>query len=179
MDHKEIISEWFDLYGDDIFHFLLYRVGSSDAEDLVQEVFIRALKSYKHFENLSSPKTWLYSIARNVAIDEWRKRGSRKWKKLIPLDKSPEVVSYETPEFILDGNEETHRIFSAIRQLKPSYQEVTILRGVKELSIKETADILNWSESKVRSTQHRARQVLLEILRRDEDDELQGFSKIR
>ncbi|WP_328225714.1 RNA polymerase sigma factor [Sutcliffiella cohnii] len=47
MSNEEKISQWFFEYSDDIYQFLLYKLGSSDVEDLVQEVFIRALKSLK------------------------------------------------------------------------------------------------------------------------------------
>ncbi|MFC0476288.1 RNA polymerase sigma factor [Robertmurraya beringensis] len=68
------ISEWFYLYNKDIYYFLVYYIGSSDVEDLVQEVFIRAIKGYDTFQQKSSPKTWLFSIARHVGMDEMRKR---------------------------------------------------------------------------------------------------------
>jgi RNA polymerase sigma-70 factor, ECF subfamily len=66
------ISEWFHQYSNDLYQFLIYYLGSSDVEDLVQEVFIRAIKNMDSFEEKSSPKTWLFSIARHIAIDEIR-----------------------------------------------------------------------------------------------------------
>ncbi|MBB2482931.1 RNA polymerase sigma factor [Bacillus sp. APMAM] len=66
MDSKKIISDWFHQYSDDIYQFFLYRIRPSDVEDLVQEVFIRAIKGLQSFQGNSSPKTWLFSIARNV-----------------------------------------------------------------------------------------------------------------
>ncbi|MFD2044228.1 RNA polymerase sigma factor [Ornithinibacillus salinisoli] len=166
MSHNETISDWFEKYGNDIYHFLIYKVGPTDAEDLLQEVFIKALKGFKRFKRNSSPKTWLFSIARNVAIDEARKRKSRKWSNTVPLDKTYEPSTDLSPEAILDFNEDTQEIYQCIQKLKANYQDVLILRGIKELSIQESAKILKWSENKVKTTHYRAKIALNEELRR-------------
>ncbi|MEN2768842.1 RNA polymerase sigma factor [Ornithinibacillus xuwenensis] len=166
MSHNEIISNWFERYGNDIYHFLIYRVGPTDAEDLLQEVFIKALKGFNGFKENATPKTWLFSIARNIAIDESRRKKSKKWADTIPIDTSNEPKTNDSPETILDFNEETKAIYQCIQLLKPKYQDVIILRGIKELSVQETARILKWSESKVKSTHYRAKKALHEELRR-------------
>jgi RNA polymerase sigma-70 factor, ECF subfamily len=166
VSHNEIISDWFERYGNDIYHFLIYRVGPRDAEDLLQEVFIKALKGYNGFKENSTPKTWLFSIARNLAIDESRKKKTQKWVDTVPLDISNEPKTDTSPETILDLNENTKAIYKCIQLLKTTYQDVIILRGIKELSVQETASILNWSESKVKSTHYRAKLALHEELRR-------------
>ncbi len=74
MDDKARIEQWFTTYGSDIHHFLVYYTGRSQAEDLVQEVFVKALKGSRKYQGRANPKTWLISIARRVAIDEYRKR---------------------------------------------------------------------------------------------------------
>ncbi len=63
------ISQWFYDYNHDIYHFLLYYVGSGDIEDLVQEVFIRAIRGLDSYRGASNPKTWLLSIARNFTAN--------------------------------------------------------------------------------------------------------------
>ncbi|MBC5636852.1 sigma-70 family RNA polymerase sigma factor [Ornithinibacillus sp. BX22] len=166
MSHNEIISNWFEQYGNDIYHFLLYRIGPRDAEDLLQEVFIKALKGFTSFKENATPKTWLFSIARNLAIDETRKKKAKKYATTVPLDQANEPKTVNSPEAILDLNEDTKAIYECIQLLKPNYQDVIILRGIKELSVQETANILKWSESKVKSTHHRAKIALHEELRR-------------
>lgn len=77
-----VFNDLHQRYHRDLFQFLFYMVKSRElAEDLVQEVYIRVLKAYQNFEGNSSEKTWLFSIARNVAIDYFRKQKS--WKKII------------------------------------------------------------------------------------------------
>jgi RNA polymerase sigma-70 factor, ECF subfamily len=152
------ISEWFYLYNKDIYHFLVYYTGSGDVEDLVQEVFIRAIKGFDTYEKKSSPKTWLFSIARNVGIDEIRKRKRIGMKQIIRFWE--EQTDKETPEKLLQLNENNRLLYEAIQSLKQNYREVIILRGIKELSVSETASILNWNENKVRITYHRALKTL-------------------
>src|SRR5690625_3101714 len=168
--HKEIISDWFVKYGNDIYHYLIYRSGASEAEDLLQEVFIKALKGSKTFRNRSSPKTWLFSIARNVAVDASRKQTAKKWLNIISLEKTRELKTEVTPETILQLNEERRVIYQAIQRLRPNYQDVIILRNIQELSVTETAKILKWSKHKVSSTHYRARLALINDLRGEKDE---------
>lgn len=158
---SSIISEWFYLYNKDIYHFLVYYIGSSDVEDLVQEVFIRAIKGIDSFQEKSSPKTWLLSIARNVGIDEIRRRKRLSVKKATWFQ--DEQKDTETPEDILQLNENNKLLYQAIQSLKTNYRDVVILRGIKELSVSETASILNWNENKVRTTYHRALKSLQNV----------------
>ncbi|WP_096155070.1 RNA polymerase sigma factor [Bacillus sp. FJAT-45066] len=174
MSNEQQISDWFQEYSDDIYQFLLYRLSSTDVEDHVQEVFIKAFRGIKRFKGDSSPKTWLYSIARNVAIDELRKKKREKWKYMILFEsKSNEKQSSTdlTPEKHYFLSEEHKEVIAAIHTLNDAYQEVLIMRGVKELSVEETAEVLGWSAAKVRSTHFRAKQALLVRLGGIEDGE--------
>ncbi len=77
-----VFEELYEKYHQDVFQFLFYMVKNREqAEDLVQEVYIRVIKSYSKFEGKSSEKTWIFSIARNVAIDSFRKQ--KNWKQRI------------------------------------------------------------------------------------------------
>jgi len=160
MSRKEIISEWFHQYSHDVYHFLIYYTGKSDVEDLVQETFIKALKGLERFNYNSSPKTWLFTIARNLAIDEARKKKNRIWDKITRFDHTAEGVAAETPETIFEENEQARELLAAIQKLKQNYREVVILRGIKELSVAETAAVLDWTEDMVRTNYHRALKAL-------------------
>lgn len=153
------ISDWFHQYSNDLYHFFVYYLGSTDVEDLVQEVFIRAIKKQDSFQEKSSPKTWLFSIARHIAIDEIRRKQRGRVKEFI-FKQSVDSYSTNTPEQVLEFNETNKELFKAIQTLKKSYRDVVVLRGIKELSVSETAEILNWKEEKVRLTFHRALKAL-------------------
>ena len=69
-----IFHRLYDTYHQDVFQFLIYLVKNRIvAEDLSHEVYVRVLKSYDRFQGRSSEKTWLFAIAKNVAIDYFRK----------------------------------------------------------------------------------------------------------
>jgi RNA polymerase sigma-70 factor, ECF subfamily len=157
MSKQEKISEWFYQYSDDVFHYLVYRTGKSDVEDMVQEVFVRAIKGVGSFKGDASPKTWLFSIARNLAIDEMK---SNNWKRMIMFQAFHEPQIHVTPETLYQESEETQTLYNAIQTLKSNYRDVIILRGIKEFTVDETAEVLNWSPGKVRSTYHRAKAAL-------------------
>lgn len=159
MADNDIIIDWFHEYSNDILHFLIYYTGRTDSEDMVQETFIKALRGLNTFNELSNPKTWLFSIARNVAIDEMRKQKKEKDKQKR-LSNSYEQSNIKSPEEIYRLNETNKEIYLVIQTLKQNYRDVLILKGIKELSVKETADILHWSENKVNVTYHRALKVL-------------------
>ncbi|MET3682905.1 RNA polymerase sigma-70 factor (ECF subfamily) [Alkalibacillus flavidus] len=160
MQKTTLISVWYERYSDELYNFLLYRVGKADVEDLLQEVFIRAYKGLDSFNGDANPKTWLYSIARNISIDEIRRRQRPKWKSMMPFESHHEPKTERTPEHVLELDEEKQAVYQAIQSLKPAFRDVLILRGIKEFSVREAADVLNWTENKVRSTYHRAKQKL-------------------
>ncbi|MGK5510465.1 RNA polymerase sigma factor [Brevibacillus formosus] len=157
-DHTGIrIEQWFRSYSQDVYRFLVYYTGRTNIDDLVQETFIRALKATQVTE-IENPKTWLFAIARNVAIDERRKTKLINWLPDIFLQ---HLVSHDkTPEESLMLSENKRLLYEMINQLKSSYRDVLILRGIKGLSSKETAEVLGWTEAKVNLTLHRAMKAI-------------------
>ncbi|GAB3792546.1 RNA polymerase sigma factor [Virgibacillus kimchii] len=154
---EELITDWFDSYADDIYRFLVYYMSTPDVEDVVQEVFIKAINRYDSFNGKSSPKTWLISIARNLAIDEIRRQKRQDWRRLI---KTYEYKTENSPESAQIANETKLQLHQVISKLRQNYRDVIILRGIEELSIAETADILKWPDKKVSLTFHRALKAL-------------------
>ncbi len=73
-DSRTIITQWFFQHSDELFRFAQVKVKyREDAEDLVQETFIAAIKSFDSFEGRASVKNWLYAILKNKIIDHYRK----------------------------------------------------------------------------------------------------------
>jgi RNA polymerase sigma-70 factor, ECF subfamily len=152
-------EELYDKYHQDLFSFLYYMVNNREqAEDLLQEVYIRIFKSYGTFRGKSSEKTWLFSIARHVAIDSFRKNSG--WKKRIvssfDWNKNELKDSSPLPEEISLQNEQISMLYTCVDKCPIDYRMVLILRYIHSMSISETAIALEWSESKVKTTQHRA-----------------------
>ncbi|MDQ0857473.1 RNA polymerase sigma factor [Bacillus sp. V2I10] len=145
-EHHREIERMFKLFGDDLYHFLVYYKGSHDVEDDVQEVFFRALKS--HFRSDSHPKTWLIGIARRLVIDQRRKKRLLSWL--------PKPERQKSPDDILMEHENVREVYRAIDELKTEYRDVVMLRVISDLSVEETSEVLGWTREKVSRTYYRA-----------------------
>ncbi|WP_066175375.1 RNA polymerase sigma factor SigX [Bacillus marinisedimentorum] len=164
---EKLFQDLYEKYHRDVYQFLFYLVKNKEqAEDLVQEVYIKALKSYGGFQGNSSEKTWLFSIARHTAIDWFRKqkRQKRSWADFIDWkEQTIEWRDHEPlPDEIAERNEETKHLYNVLKKCPVNHQLVLVLRFIQSYSIKESAEILGWSESKVKTTQHRALKALRE-----------------
>ncbi|WP_400246594.1 RNA polymerase sigma factor [Niallia sp. JL1B1071] len=153
------IDELYRQYNQELIHFLLYLgVKKEEAEDLVQEVFIRVLKTKCLFKGESSERTWLYTIAKNIAIDHFRKqKNSYSFDSEIPIHIKDEQA---LPEEIALHKEQLDWINHLLTCCTADQKKVIYCRYLKEMSIIETALNLGWSESKVKTTQHRALKLL-------------------
>ncbi|MFD1675309.1 RNA polymerase sigma factor [Alicyclobacillus fodiniaquatilis] len=153
---QESIRSLYELYSDDIYRYARLTLrDSNDACDVVQEVFLRAFRSWDSYRQTSNSKTWLMSIARNYMFDVFRKK--RTEKSHIFLSEIIEVAIPESSEMSLE-------IEIALSRLKDTYRQVVILRHIENYSTQETAQILNWTEAKVRTTARRAIAKLREFL---------------
>ncbi|MBG9941675.1 RNA polymerase sigma factor [Brevibacillus formosus] len=154
MHSDDRIERWFQQYGNDVYNYLAYFTGRRDVEDLVQEVFSKALRALSSYEGRAQPKTWLLTIARHAAIDYRRKQKMMDWfpENVLRLLTSKE----RTPEKALVLKEQLQEAYEAMNHLKSTYREVLILRLIEGASTTETAEILGWTETKVSTTLHRA-----------------------
>ncbi|MGG1632069.1 RNA polymerase sigma factor [Rossellomorea sp. NRS-1567] len=156
---QDQLEKLYETYFHDVYQYLLYFTNNySEAEDLTQDTFMRVFKSYRNFKHQSSQITWIISIAKRTAIDHYRKR---KFISLLPealmnLLKSEDGL----PDQEMEKNEEWKVLQAALSTLKADYRNVVILRGLREYSIKETAEILEWKPSKVKVDYHRAIKLL-------------------
>lgn len=151
---EEELSSWVDTYGDSVLTYILLMVGDyQHAEDLTQETFIKAFRHQQKFEQNSSVKTWLFSIAHNVTKDFFRKKHPLQHYLNLTVDERDDKP---IPEQLVVMSFQTEQLYKAIQQLKPTYRHVIVLRKLKEFSTVETAIILNWTESKVKMTLKRA-----------------------
>jgi len=162
-----VFHRLYDAYHQDVFQFLIYLVKNRTlAEDLAHEVYVRVLRSYDKFAGNSSEKTWLFAIAKNVAIDHFRKQAVRQKHSLDFFDWETEQLhsTAPLPEDVLQVNDEFMQIQSALEHCTGDQKMVIIMRYFQELSIAETAQILDWTEAKVKTTQHRAIKFLKQQL---------------
>ncbi|WP_157842796.1 RNA polymerase sigma factor [Bacillus alkalisoli] len=163
---KQKLNEWYGNYSDEIYRYVLMMTGDQElAKDLTHDTFIKAYLNLDSYRGDTSERNWLYKIARNAAYDEFRKRKSFRFvmetfaANLTSTDYIPEQVTQQ-------GEYET-QVYRSLQKIKRSYRDVIILRKVKELSIRETADILNWNEGKVKTTLHRALEALKKQMKKE------------
>ncbi len=161
----------YDHYFPKIFNYIYHKVNNRQlAEDLVSETFYKALANLHRFEwQKRSFACWLYTIARNQVIDNYRKQNP------VFLDGSeeelPSPVS-ENPEEIVLRNVTREELLGLIRTLSQDQQDALLLRFQEELKIKEIAQILNKNEGAVKALMFRGLKKLRQKLeRRDEDEE--------
>ncbi len=146
----------FELYANDLYRYVRLTLGGHEAMDVVQEVFLRAFRSWDTFRHDANEKTWLFTIARNYIFDLLRKKRTETnfLQNYDPPFAKDETATVET--FIV--------LEQALTHLKKTYRHVFVLRHVENLTVQETAQVLGWSESKVRTTDHRAIGQLRKLL---------------
>ncbi|GMA61729.1 sigma-70 family RNA polymerase sigma factor [Alicyclobacillus fastidiosus] len=148
----------FDEYADKIYEFAKYSLGNqSDAEDLVQEVFLRVYRTWSK-RPADNPSAWVWTIARNCVRDVYRRRARHKEQ---PTD------DLETWTHCARGPDTLVEVEDLFRALTQSERQVVYLRLIDDQSTEAAAEILNWSSAKVRVTLHRAVKKLRVMLSGD------------
>lgn len=137
----------------------------TEAEDLVQETYAKALKGFSSFQVGTNFRAWMYRILRNTFLTS---RTGLKVTAIVPLDDNedgPELaVENETPESILLSRYDAQQLQNAIAALPVHYREVLLLCEVEEMSYQEIADALSVPIGTVMSRLARARRSLRDSL---------------
>jgi RNA polymerase sigma-70 factor, ECF subfamily len=139
----------------------------AEAEDLVQETCLRALRAIDGLRDQASVKSWLFTILRNIWLSQLRQR--RTAPDLIELDsdeKGPNGPADATQDPHTDylSKLESERVRTAIQQLPVEFREIIVLREYEELSYQEIAALLDCPPGTVMSRLARARSRLRELL---------------
>jgi RNA polymerase sigma-70 factor, ECF subfamily len=161
-----------DKYSGSIYRLALKMLNDpQDAEDILQETFIKAFRYLSTFEGRSSLSTWLYRIAVNEALMLVRKHqpDSVSIDEEIETNEGDleprEIVDWHNlPEDELMSEEIQKVLDDAIQHLPQTLRVVFLLRDIQDLSVKETAEALNLSETAVKTRLLRARLRLREYL---------------
>ncbi|MCC7153257.1 MAG: sigma-70 family RNA polymerase sigma factor [Bryobacterales bacterium] len=157
---------------------------NEDAEDVLQDAFLKAYEHLDGFQGQARFYTWLVRIAVNESLMKLRKRKSDRSVSLdenIETDEEPiarEIAVWDNPEKQYSRAEMKQVLDEAITSLKPIFRVVFILRDVEELSTEETAETLGLSIAAVKSRLLRARLQLREKLTRTfkrKGDQILGY----
>ena len=133
---------------------------AEDAEDVVQDVFVKASNKIDSLKNGMLFKHWLFSIARNEALMKIRKRHPG------TSTVADEVWEDETPTDQLEHQETSEIVQRLLKDLKHEYREVLVLREYEGLSYADISKIIGVSENVIRVRLYRARNAMTERLKR-------------
>jgi RNA polymerase sigma-70 factor (ECF subfamily) len=158
-----LLDELIVRYQHRLFRYLLYLTSNREmAEDLFQEVWMRVLVRGAQFNGQARFDTWLFTIARNLVIDQRRKRTMSSLDELFEGHSDEDrPMSYEvaagepTPFDRFSNLEDRQQIASALMQLDTLHREVLVLRFHEELSLEEIAKVTRAPLSTVKSRLYR------------------------
>lgn len=152
-------------YRDPLFSWILQRISNpNDAEDILQESFTKCFKRIESYNNNYSFSTWLYTIAKNSALDFLRKGElavAPYYGEESPVKEGEDLAP--SPEDQLIAKQNIEQLVTAIKELSPIYREVSELRFIHDYALEEIAKELNIPLNSVKS---RVRRAKIELFKR-------------
>jgi len=141
--------------------YLIYLLGRRDGvDDLVQETWLRVLERGSSYDGQSRFEPWLFTIARNLAFDQLRKRQALSLDTIDCTNQGaqadPPVSSAPSPFTLAARTEDAERLALSLQKLEPIYREALVLRFQEDLSLQEIAAVLGAPVPTVSSRIHRA-----------------------
>jgi RNA polymerase sigma-70 factor (ECF subfamily) len=151
--HESAFTELYRRYADRVYRFCLFRVHRpADAEDLMQQTFVRAIEALPRYEERGLPfGAWLFRIARNVVIDFQRSCRDHVDLEALTLTGADPSIEDDT-----DGLAERDALLGALARLTPDQREVLGYRFFADLSARETGRLMDRDEATIRGLQARA-----------------------
>jgi len=156
---------------DSLYNFAGWLTGNrEEAEDLVQETYLKALKGFSSFQQGTNFRAWIFRILRNAFLTS---RTGLKAMRTVPLGNDDEETAgvsaeMDTPESILLGRASQEAIQAALGKLPVIFREVLLLSDVEEMNYREISETVSIPIGTVMSRLYRARRAMRE--------ELQGAS---
>lgn len=170
-DRSVAIEQLMQEYGTKILHLAYYYLKDRHlAEDVAQEVFIKAYRNWDSFRGESSAYTWLYKITVNLCRDKAR---SAWWRRLLPSD-DPRSANddlelstvEESPEDAAILQDDRENLMEHVMSLPESYREAVVLYYYQDLSTVEIAEVTGQNENTIKTRLFRARAMLKERLQK-------------
>lgn len=137
----------------------------SDAEDIVQEAFVRLWKNLPRYRYEVKLTTWLYKIIINLCLDFLKSREVKRRKTTENLNNAKEFTDLITPQQELENSELRTAIIRLAEKLTPKQRAVFVLRDLEDLPMQDISDILSMSRGNVKSNLYYARLKMSGLLR--------------
>jgi RNA polymerase sigma-70 factor (ECF subfamily) len=168
---KQAFIEIYNLYVDDIYRFIYFKVGhKEEAQDIASTVFLKAwdyiaLNKVDKSKNL---KALFYKIARNSVVDYYRSK--KDTSPLESLENTDLKDIKQDPQAITEIKHDYERILKLLNNIKEEYKEIIILKHINELTWDEISQTLSKSKDSLRVLVHRATKALEKEDRKDRED---------
>ncbi len=164
----QAFARFYDTYLPKVYNFMRYRVGDDElAEDLTAQTFERALREWRRYSpQRGALSTWLFTIARRVAINHWHAQRRRPTVALSAAAK--ELPPVEPPDDAVENELAWQTLRAALRRLPELDQELIALKFAAEMTNREIAQVAGLSESNVGTRLHRALKRLRKLLEETE-----------
>lgn len=169
--NKTSLNFLIEKYFRQIYNFVHhYTYNNDEAEDITQEVFVKVWKNIKKYKENKSFKVWLYTIAKNTAIDFLRKKKSLNFSDFEKDDNSNDFLENIKDEKlisdeILEKKDLANTLNNAIEKLSIKYKTVLLLHHVEEMTFKEISQISKESIDTIKSRYRRALIMLKDLLK--------------
>ncbi len=155
---------------DSLYNFARWLVhNQNDAEDLVQETYLKAFRGFESFQPGTNFRAWMYRILRNTFLSS---RSTVERRMTVAMDEEKDSralpTTFSTPESLLIDRSDNAEVQNAIEQLPVIFREVILLRDVEDASYREVAEILSIPIGTVMSRLARARKIVRESLLKQE-----------
>jgi len=157
------LESMYDQYHKNVYNYIAFRINNHhDAEELANDVFVKAIKGWESYDHTFPMEGWLIGIAKNVVTDYLRKTMRRKF---LAFDSILELVSADRqPEEVVVINEESKKLMAAMVKLRDKERQILSMKFATELKHSEIAVILKISESHVGVTVYRAMNKLKKFM---------------
>lgn len=164
---REAFGMLFEMYSKPIFRFVFYKVGKKEiAEDITSQTFEKALKGLEGFDQASTFKTWLFTIARNTVIDHYRTSSRKTNVSLSDLDDM--LPSEEDISEAAQMQEEAKNLLFSLSKLKPEWRRIIEYKYLFELDNDEICYMTGRSKGNVRVILSRAIKKLKSLTKKNE-----------
>lgn len=164
-DHKAILRNLMDAYGNDVWNYAFSICRNVDlSDDITQDSFLKVYRNLTTFRGEASVKTWLLTITHNTAYDYLRKAF---WRKVTLVGFIQSTATSQSAENEAMEKLYANDLWKKVISLPPKYREILILHAHYQLSTKEMAAVLNISEGTVKSRLHRARLKMIGLKDRE------------
>jgi len=140
-------------------------VGPEDAEDVSQDAFLRAFHRLDQYRGSAAFRTWLLQITQNTALNALTRTRRRPADPVADAPEAADPDPVRQPARELERRERQQRLELKLRNLRPEYRSLLVLRDLEGLSYGEISDVLDMPLGSVKGRLHRARDELIELLR--------------